>query len=170
MQIELVLMIKMLEKNVFATFGAGCFWGVEAEFMNIKGVVSTKVGFMGGSLKNPSYNEVCSNKTGHAEVVQIIFNPQEISYNDLLKIFWDIHNPTLLNRQGPDVGSQYRSVIFYHNDEQRKIAELSKDKIQRSGKYKKDIVTLILKAEEFYPAEEYHQHYFKKQGINKCPI
>jgi len=153
-----------------ATFGAGCFWGVEAAFMKIKGVVSTKVGYMGGNLKNPTYEDVCTNRTGHAEVVQIEFDPRIVSYEALLDELWNIHDPTQLNRQGPDIGSQYRSVIFYHNEQQKKIAEQSKEKLDKSGIYKKPIATEITSAKEFYKAEEYHQQYFEKKGISSCPL
>ena len=143
-----------------ATFGAGCFWGVEDSFQKIKGVISTTVGYMGGKTKNPTYEEVCTDKTGHVEVVQIIYDPLIVSYEKLLEIFWSIHNPTQLNRQGPDIGTQYRSVIFYHSEEQKQIAEPSKQK--QLAKYKKEIVTEITPAKEFYPAEEYHQKYLEK--------
>jgi peptide-methionine (S)-S-oxide reductase len=143
-----------------ATFGAGCFWGVEDSFQKIKGVISTTVGYMGGKTKNPTYEEVCTDTTGHVEVVQIIYDPLIVSYKKLLEIFWNIHDPTQLNRQGPDIGSQYRSVIFYHSEEQKKISEKSKQNQLR--KYKKEIVTEITPANEFYPAEEYHQKYLEK--------
>lgn len=146
-----------------ATFGAGCFWHVEEVFMKTKGVTETKVGFMGGAVKNPSYKEVSRGKTGHAEVCQVIYDPDKVSYNSLLKKFWKMHNPTQLNRQGLDVGKQYRSVIFYHNFEQKKKAIESKEKEQK--KYKKEIVTEIVPAKAFYKAEEYHQKYYKKCGI-----
>ena len=149
-----------------ATFGAGCFWGVEESFRKIKGVEKTTVGYMGGTLENPTYEDVCSDKTGHAEVVQIEYDPKEVSYEELLKLFWDIHDPTQLNRQGPDTGTQYRSVIFYHNEQQKKLAEESKKKI----KYNKPIVTEITKSEKFYKAEEYHQKYLQKNGLNHCRI
>ena len=151
-----------------ATFGAGCFWGVEAAFQNVKGVMSTSVGYMGGNLKNPTYADVCTDKTGHVEVVQIIFNPSIISYEKLLKIFWDIHDPTQLNRQEADIGTQYRSVIFYHNKKQKQAAEHSKKKQQQSGKFDRKIVTEITKATEFYKAEDYHQNYLKKQDKVHC--
>ncbi len=151
-----------------ATFGAGCFWGVEAAFSELKGVKSTVVGFMGGTLENPSYKDVCTDKTGHAEVVQIEFNPEEISYDKLLEVFWDIHDPTTLNRQGPDVGTQYRSVIFYHTEEQKSKAMASKEKLQRSRLYKSEIVTEITPAAKFFRAEEYHQRYHEKHGISSC--
>lgn len=146
-----------------ATFGAGCFWGVEAAFMKLEGVISTTVGYMGGDLLNPSYEDVCTNKTGHVEVVQIEFNPLIISYEELLNEFWKIHDPTQLNRQGPDVGTQYRSMIFYHSEEQRNKAEESKIKQEKLKKYKKPIVTEITRAKPFYKAEEYHQQYIKKK-------
>ena len=145
-----------------ATFGAGCFWGVEAAFKKLRGVVSTTVGYMGGNLKNPTYEKVCTDKTGHAEVVQIDFNPDIIDYNDLLEFFWNIHDPTQLNRQGPDIGAQYRSVIFYHNEKQKKIAENSKKNLEKSDKYKHPIVTEITSAKQFHKAEEYHQDYLAK--------
>jgi peptide-methionine (S)-S-oxide reductase len=147
-----------------ATFGAGCFWGVEAAFQKITGVITIKVGYMGGHIKNPTYEDVCTDKTGHAEVVQISYDPKIISYEQLLDIFWDIHDPTQLNRQGPDRGTQYRSVIFYHDEQQKKIAEQSKQEQQASGNFNKNIVTEIVPAQDFYPAEEYHQKYFEKQG------
>lgn len=149
-----------------ATFGAGCFWGVEARFQKVKGVIETTVGYMGGNLKNPTYEQVCTDKTGHAEVIQVTYDSKQISYEKLLDTFWEIHDPTQLNRQGPDVGKQYRSVIFYHNKQQKKLAEQTKKQIQR--KYNRKIVTEISPAKEFYPAEEYHQNYLKKQGRNFC--
>ena len=149
-----------------ATFGAGCFWHVEAAFQKIKGVASTTVGYMGGNLKNPTYEDVCTDKTGHAEVVQITYDPKITSYEKLLDIFWSIHDPTQLNRQGPDHGTQYRSVIFYHSQKQKKLAEESKKKL----KYDKPIVTEITSAKEFYPAEEYHQKYLQKKGMSSCRI
>jgi len=151
-----------------ATFGAGCFWGVEAAFQNLKGIKSTTVGYMGGDFKNPTYEDVCTDKTGHAEVVQILYDSKEVSYDELLKIFWNIHDPTQIDRQGFDIGAQYRSVIFYHNQKQKQIAEKSKDKLQKSKKFKKDIATKIDPAKEFYPAEEYHQKYLEKHGKISC--
>jgi len=153
-----------------ATFGAGCFWGVEAAFMNLKGVESTTVGYMGGKTKNPSYEEVCTDRTGHAEVVQIEYNPELISYKELLDVFWYIHDPTQKNRQGVDIGTQYRSVIFYHDEIQKKTADESKEILQNSGKYKNKIETEIKPAETFYRAEEYHQKYFEKHGMKGCRI
>jgi len=148
-----------------AAFAAGCFWGVEAAFKESKGVVAATSGFMGGTVKNPSYEEVCSGKTGHAETVLVEYDPAIISYDKLLEMFWDFHDPTTLNRQGPDVGSQYRSVIFYFTPEQEKSALRSKEKLEKSKKYKKPIVTEIIKAQEFYKAEEYHQDYYRKNGL-----
>ena len=148
-----------------ATFGAGCFWGVEAAFSSVSGVVSTEVGYMGGTLKNPSYENVCSGSTGHAEVVQVTYDPDKISYGELLDIFWSVHDPTQLNRQGPDIGTNYRSVIFYHDAEQGKTARKSKEDMEVSGKFMFGrIMTTIIPAPEFYRAEEYHQHYHKKHG------
>jgi peptide-methionine (S)-S-oxide reductase len=149
-----------------AAFGAGCFWGVEAAFQKIKGVKQTLVGYMGGHIKNPTYQQVCTDKTGHAEVVQILFNPKEVSYEQLLEIFWRMHDPTQLNRQGPDIGTQYRSIIFYHNKEQKKLAENSKNKLQKN--YNKKIVTEIKPAKDFFPAEKYHQKYLEKKGLSSC--
>jgi peptide-methionine (S)-S-oxide reductase len=152
-----------------ATFGAGCFWHVEEAFRYLKGVTSTTVGYMGGTLKNPTYEDVCTDKTGHAEVIEITYDPRKISYEDLLNVFWDIHDPTTKNRQGPDVGTQYRSVIFYHTLEQKTTAETSKKNLEQSKKYKKKIVTEITTATIFYPAEEYHQRYLAKHGLAACP-
>jgi len=160
--------IKYHMKN--ATFGAGCFWGVQDAFDSVEGVEETTVGYMGGTTENPSYEEVCTNRTGHAEVVHLLYDPEKVSYNDLLKVFWSIHDPTQKNRQGPDVGSQYRSVIFYHDEEQRAVAEVSKESLEQSKKYNREITTEISEAGPFYPAEKYHQHYFKKHGLSHCPI
>lgn len=147
-----------------ATFGAGCFWGVEAAFRRVKGVLSTTVGYSGGSFKGPTYEDVCTGTTGHAEVVEVDYDPAKVSYDELLKVFWEIHNPTTMNRQGPDIGTQYRSVVFSHNSEQQAAAEASKEKLQRNGLYKNPIVTEFTPASEFYKAEEYHQQYFEKSG------
>jgi peptide-methionine (S)-S-oxide reductase len=147
-----------------ATFGAGCFWDVEAAFRKVEGVLSTTVGYSGGSFKGPTYEDVCTGTTGHAEVVEVEFDPAKISYNELLKVFWEIHNPTTLNRQGLDVGTQYRSVIFFHNAEQKAAAGASKEKLQSNGHFKNPIVTEITPASEFYKAEKYHQQYFEKRG------
>src|SRR5436305_13978349 len=153
-----------------ATFGAGCFWGVEETFRNLKGVVATAVGYAGGAKENRSYEDVCSDRTGHAEVVDVDFNPDEISYEQLLEVFWSNQHPTTLNRQGPDVGTQYRSVIFYHSPEQRAAAEASKQKLAATGKFNRPIVTQIEPAPKFWPAEEYHQRYLAKRGQSHCAI
>ena len=153
-----------------ATFGAGCFWGVEAAFRQVKGVKSTAVGYMGGKLKDPNYQDVCTDRTGHAEVVQVEFDPAEVSYQDLLRVFWDNHDPTTLNRQGPDVGTQYRSVIFFHTPEQEATAQASKETEGKSGRYKRPIVTQIVAAPEFWRAEEYHQQYLEKRGLAHCHL
>ena len=147
-----------------ATFAAGCFWGVEAAFRQVKEVVSTTVGYTGGSFENPTYKQVCSGKTGHAEAVEVEYDPSHISYEELLTVFWEIHDPTTLNRQGPDIGAQYRSAIFFHTPDQKVAAIASKEKLQRSGRYKNPIVTEITPASQFYRAEEYHQQYFEKRG------
>ncbi len=160
----------MKPKTELATFGAGCFWGVEAAYRQIKGVVSTAAGYMGGKFDNPSYEDVCTDETGHAEVVQVEFDPSKVSYEKLLEVFWNSHNPTQLNRQGPDVGTQYRSVIFYHNQEQKKTASASKEKIEKSKKFSKPIMTEIVPASAFYRAEEYHQQYLEKRGLSTCHI
>jgi peptide-methionine (S)-S-oxide reductase len=151
-----------------STFGAGCFWGVEATFRQLKGVVSTSVGYMGGTLENPNYEDVCTDRTGHSEVVEVLYDPAQISYEDLLEVFWRVHDPTTLNRQGPDRGTQYRSVIFYHSPEQEAAARASKERLQQSGRFKKDIVTQIEPASEFWRAEEYHQQYYEKTGRRSC--
>lgn len=151
-----------------ATFAAGCFWHVEEAFRIVPGVLSTAAGYMGGSLKNPSYKDVCSDETGHAEVVQVEFNPVAITYEKLLEIFWKIHDPTQKNRQGPDVGTQYRSAIFYHTEKQQETALQSKEKEQK--KHTQKIMTEIVKASSFYRAEEYHQQYLKKKGLKTCSI
>ncbi len=153
------------EKLEHAAFGAGCFWGVESIFQNTKGVISTKVGYMGGNIESPTYKLVCTGTTGHAETVKITFNSTVISYEELLKIFWDIHDPTTENRQGPDIGPQYRSVVFYYTEKQKETALKIKNKIENSDVYSAPIVTEIVKAPHFYPAEDYHQDYFKKRGI-----
>ncbi|MFA5411639.1 MAG: bifunctional methionine sulfoxide reductase B/A protein [Candidatus Omnitrophota bacterium] len=148
-----------------ATFGAGCFWGVESAFRQVKGVTDSSAGFTGGRLKNPAYKDVCTGKTGHAEAVQVQYDPAQVSYEELLDVFWDIHDPTTPERQGADIGSQYRSVIFYHTPEQEKLARRSKKRLEESGRFKRPIVTEIVPAKEFYRAEEYHQQYYEKQGI-----
>jgi len=149
-----------------AIFGAGCFWGVEANFRKIEGVVSTRVGYTGGHFSNPTYKKVCSHKTGHAEAVEVTFDPSKVSYDDLLEIFWSIHDPTTLNRQGPDIGDQYRSAIFYLNEEQKEKAESFKAKIVASKRFKNPIVTQIVSALDFWQAEEYHQQYVEKRKNN----
>jgi peptide-methionine (S)-S-oxide reductase len=153
-----------------ATFGAGCFWGVEAAFRQVPGVVSTSVGYMGGSFKNPTYQDVCTDRTGHAEVVGVTYNPLKVSYADLLKVFWEIHDPTQLNRQGPDAGTQYRTVIFFRTPEQEAAARASKESLERSGAYHRPVVTEITPAGEFWRAEEYHQQYLEKRGLASCHI
>ncbi len=145
-----------------ATFAAGCFWGVEANFNKLPGVIDTVVGYTGGEVENPTYRMVCSDKTGHAEAVRVIYDPDQIAYADLVRAFFDLHDPTTPNRQGPDVGSQYRSVIFYHDQAQRETAEQVKAELDASGKYRYPIVTQIIPADEFYKAEEYHQKYYAK--------
>ncbi len=152
-----------------ATFAAGCFWHVEETFRHLKGVLSTTVGYTGGTTINPTYEDVCTDTTGHAEVVEVTFDPNKISYKELLTVFWDVHDPTTKNRQGPDIGNQYRSAIFYHTEEQKKQAEQSKKNLEKTGKYKKKIVTEITQATTFYPAEEYHQQYLQKHGLAACP-
>ena len=149
-----------------ATFGAGCFWHVEDLLSKTKGVKSTKVGYTGGNIPNPTYEDVCTDKTGHAEAVEVEYDPDEITFEDLLDVFWNNHNPTTLNRQGPDVGIQYRSAIFYHDEKQKEIAEKSKTELDKSGKFSDPIVTQIVPAPVFYNAEEYHQKYFKKHGFS----
>ncbi len=151
-----------------ATFGAGCFWHVESAFENVNGVKSTSVGYSGGALKNPTYHDVCTDTTGHAEVVQIEFEPKKVSYQDLLNVFWKMHDPTTLNRQDPDVGTQYRSAIFYHNQKQKLEATKSKKAEQKS--HVQSIVTEITKASKFYKAEEYHQKYLEKHKMFTCHI
>ncbi|UCB59283.1 MAG: peptide-methionine (S)-S-oxide reductase MsrA [Thermoplasmatales archaeon] len=143
-----------------ATFGAGCFWGVEEAFSKVKGIIKTTVGYMGGTLKNPTYNDVCTDITGHIEVIEIEYDPTIITYEKLLDIFWEIHDPTQLNRQGVDVGTQYKSVIFYYDEDQKQTAIMSKNKLGESNKYQNPIVTEIRKVETFYPAEDYHQKYY----------
>lgn len=147
-----------------ATFGAGCFWHVEEVFSKVNGVVDTSVGYAGGTVPEPTYQQVCAGDTGHAEVVHLRFDPKVISYEQLLDVFWKIHDPTTLNRQGPDIGEQYRSVIFYYNEKQKSAALKSKQKLEKSGKYKDPIVTQIIPASKFFRAEEYHQKYFEKRG------
>lgn len=151
-----------------ATFGAGCFWGVEEAYRQMKGVLSTSVGFMGGSKYSPTYKDVCGGDTGHAEVVHIEYDPAQVSYEELLNLFWDSHNPTTLNRQGWDVGTQYRSAIFFHTPEQETIAKASKAKLEQSGRWRNPIVTEIVPAATYYIAEDYHQQYLAKRGKTHC--
>lgn len=153
-----------------ATFAAGCFWGVEETFRQIPGVLETMVGYLGGHTANPTYKDVCTDETGHAEVVQVTFDPSKVSYEKLLDVFWSTHDPTTLNRQGPDIGTQYRSAIFFHSPEQERRARASKDKMEASGKFRREIVTEITPASTFYPAEEYHQKYLAKRGLSHCHI
>lgn len=153
-----------------ATFGAGCFWGVEAAFRQIPGVTQTAVGYLGGTMQNPTYKDVCTGRTGHAEVVEVTYDPARVSYDDLLEVFWTNHNPTTLNRQGPDVGTQYRSAIFFHSDAQRDAAVASKGALEKSGKFKTPVVTEITPTTPFYVAEDYHQQYLEKRGLASCHI
>ena len=151
-----------------ATFGAGCFWGVEAAFGRIPGVVSTTVGYAGGTKDNPSYEEVCRGDTGHTEVVRVDFDPDRVSYAELLNAFWECHDPTQINRQGPDFGYQYRSVVFGESDEQLAVARASKEALANSGKHRRPVATAIEPARKFYRAEEYHQRYLAKRGQAVC--
>ncbi len=151
-----------------ATFGAGCFWGVEAEFRKIPGVTGTTVGYLGGTFPNPTYKDVCTDKTGHAEVVEVEFEPPQVSYDQLLEVFWASHDPTTLNRQGWDIGTQYRSAIFFHDAQQEAAAKASQESAR--SRFKKPIVTEITPASQFYPAEDYHQRYLEKRGLASCHI
>ncbi|MGH7527612.1 MAG: peptide-methionine (S)-S-oxide reductase MsrA [Gemmatimonadales bacterium] len=153
-----------------ATFGAGCFWGVEVTFRQVPGVVDAAAGYSGGSLPNPTYEDVCTGRTGHAEVVEVTYDPTRVSYDDLLNVFWTNHDPTTLNRQGPDRGTQYRSAIFYHDEEQRATAMASKERWDRSGRFRTPIVTEIAPASPFYRAEDYHQRYLEKRGLANCHL
>ena len=157
----------MMEK---AMFGAGCFWCVEAAFRKVKGVTSTAVGYSGGSFPNPTYEDVCTGRTGHAEVVMVEFDPSQVNYENLLGVLWECHDPTTLNRQGPDIGSQYRSAVFFFNSEQENLAKVSKEALQKSGRYGRDIVTEVTPASEFYVAEDYHQQYLEKRGSASCRL
>ena len=153
-----------------ATFGAGCFWGVEEAFRPIPGVVATAAGYLGGTLDNPTYEDVCTGGTGHAEVVEVEFDPAVVGYDTLLGVFWKNHDPTTINRQGPDIGTQYRSAIFYHDDEQKAQAEQSKADANASGSFRRPIVTEVTPASTFYKAEEYHQKYLAKHGRSHCHL
>ncbi len=151
-----------------ATFAAGCFWGVESAFREVPEVISTRVGYTGGTLENPTYKDVCTDSTGHAEAIEVTYDPARLSYDDLLNVFWKSHDPTTLNRQGPDVGAQYRSAIFYHSPEQEAAAHASKDRLEKSGACRRPIVTEIVPASQFWQAEEYHQQYLEKRGMAHC--
>lgn len=153
-----------------ATFGAGCFWGVEAGFRKVEGVVATAVGYAGGSMERPTYKDVCRGDTGHAEVVEVTYDPERVSYDDLLRVFWEAHDPTTLNRQGPDIGDQYRSAIFFHDAEQEAAARRSKADLEGTGRFKRPVVTQIEPASTFYRAEDYHQQYLEKRGLASCRI
>jgi peptide-methionine (S)-S-oxide reductase len=153
-----------------ATFAAGCFWGVEATFRALPGVMATRVGYTGGQMANPTYEDVCTDRTGHAEAVEVEYDPAAISYDKLLDVFWEHHDPTQVNRQGPDWGTQYRTVIFFHTPEQEAAAKASKEKLEKSGRYRKPIATQIVPAVTFYPAEDYHQQYLEKRGLASCHI
>jgi len=153
-----------------ATFGAGCFWGVEAAFSRVPGVTEAVSGYSGGRTENPTYKDVCTDETGHAEVVQVTYDPAKVSFEKLLEVFWTMHDPTQVNRQGPDFGSQYRTAIFFHTPEQEAIAKKVKAELNASGKFKKPIATEITKAGPFYRAEEYHQKYLEKRGATSCHI
>lgn len=161
---------KSLPKTELATFGAGCFWGVEQEFRKLDGVIATGVGFMGGRTVNPTYKQVCYERTGHAEVVQIEFDPETVSYEKLLDLFWHLHDPTTKNRQGPDIGEQYRSVVFYHTEQQKTLVLKSMNELRNSHEFESPIVTEIVSAEDFYKAEDYHQQYVEKGGHAACHI
>jgi len=151
-----------------ATFGAGCFWGVEAAFRRVRGVIDVAVGYTGGQTANPTYKDVCTDRTGHAEVVEVTFDPAQVSYEQLLNVFWEEHDPTQVNRQGPDFGKQYRSAIFFHSPEQQTIAAKSKAALEASGKFRRPVATEITPASKFYRAEEYHQRYLEKRGAASC--
>lgn len=153
-----------------ATFGAGCFWGVEARFQQVPGVIETAVGYEGGALANPTYKDVCTDRTGHAEVVELTFDPQKVTYNQLLDLFFELHDPTQVNRQGPDWGTQYRSVIFYHSPEQEKAAHDVIARLDASHSYTKPIATQVVPASTFWRAEDYHQKYLEKRGAVSCHI
>jgi peptide-methionine (S)-S-oxide reductase len=153
-----------------ATFAAGCFWGVEATFRQLPGVISTRVGYTGGNAPNPTYKDVCTGTTGHAEAVEVEYDPAKLSYDRLLEVFWENHDPTQLNRQGPDWGKQYRSAIFFHSPEQEAAAKVSKEKLEKSHRFSKPIVTQIVPAVTFYEAEDYHQQYLEKKGLASCHI
>ncbi len=156
--------------QAIATFGAGCFWGVEEAFLNMPGVLSTQVGYAGGTIKDPTYDMVCTGSTGHAEVVQVTFDPAQTSYEKLLQVFFENHDPTTKNRQGPNIGDEYRSVIFYHSPEQQTAAQEKITALEKSGTFKRPIVTQVVPFTNFYPAEDYHQQYLRKRGLGSCHI
>lgn len=151
-----------------ATFGAGCFWGIEAAFRRIPGVLTATSGYMGGHVENPTYRQVCTDTTGHAEVVQVTFDPEKVTFERLLEAFFGMHDPTQLNRQGPDIGTQYRSVIFYHSPEQEKTAREALENLQKQGRFSRPIATQLVAAPDFWPAEEYHQRYLERRGLDRC--
>ncbi len=153
-----------------ATFGAGCFWGVEAAFRQVPGVLLTAVGYSGGTLENPTYRDVCGGRTGHAEVVEVEYDPGRVSYEQLLDVFWENHDPTTLNRQGPDVGEQYRSAVYFHDADQEAAARGSKQELEKSGRHRRPVVTEITAAAPFWRAEDYHQQYLEKRGLASCKI
>lgn len=153
-----------------ATFGAGCFWGVEANFREIDGVIDAVSGYEGGHTVNPTYKDVCTDRTGHAEVVEVEYDPAKVNYDKLLDVFWTSHDPTQVNRQGPDTGTQYRTVIFFHTPEQEQAARASKSRLEASGRFRRPIATAIEPAQPFYRAEEYHQQYLAKRGLRHCHI
>ena len=160
----------MEEKKAVAIFAAGCFWGVEAAFRQVPGVISTRVGYTGGTVPNPTYEDVCGHRTGHAEAVEVTYDPAKVSYDDLLTVFWENHDPTQLNRQGWDIGTQYRSAIFFLDPEQEAAAKASKERLEQSRRFRKPVVTEITPASAFYPAEDYHQQYLEKRGLATCKI
>jgi peptide-methionine (S)-S-oxide reductase len=153
-----------------ATFGAGCFWGIEAAFRQVPGVVSTAVGYMGGTRDEPTYRQVCTGRTGHAEVVQVTYDPQRLSYDDILAVLWDNHDPTTMNRQGPDMGTQYRSAVYFHDEAQESAARASIEGLEASGRFRRPVVTEVAPASTFWPAEDYHQQYLEKRGLSTCRI
>lgn len=157
-----------VKKRAEATFAAGCFWGVEATFRRVPGVFATAVGYMGGDTDNPTYEDVCSGTTNHAEIVKVVFDPRQVSFEELLEVFWANHDPTTLNRQGPDIGTQYRSAIFYHDDEQAALARASLNKQEEAKRFPRPIVTEITPASDFWMAEDYHQQYLEKRGMASC--
>ncbi|MBI3623284.1 peptide-methionine (S)-S-oxide reductase MsrA [Candidatus Pacearchaeota archaeon] len=165
-----MLKSKNKAKTEIATFGAGCFWHIEEAFRTLKGVLNTEVGYEGGKMQDPSYEDVSTHRTGHVEVLQLEFDPKIVSYEKLLEVFWKIHDPTTLDRQGLDIGNQYKSIIFYHTEEQKKKAEKSKKDLEKKGIFGDPIVTEIVKAGKFWKAEDYHQKYLMKRGLKSCAI